>query len=101
MELSGMATSIDTRRLVLALPGGAGRTCPEPGEQVRLELSLPAGEQQTASKYMAVRARVNQVTPMRDGSNEVILTFHKASFKDRVDTAMRKPPKSATKGWEM
>jgi hypothetical protein len=75
--------------------------CPALGEQVRLELSLPVSETHAASKYMAVRARVSQVTAMRDGSHEVFLTFHKASFKDRVDTALRKPAKSITKGWKM
>ena len=101
MELTGVATSIDTRSLVLALPGGHGRTHPVLGEQVRLELSLPVSEQQAASKYLAVRARVSQVTPLNDGSHEVTFTFRKASFKDRVETALRKPAKSETNGWAM
>jgi len=71
------------------------------GEQVRLELSLPVSEQQAASKYLAVRARVSQVTPLNDGSHEVTFTFRKASFKDRVETALRKPAKSETNGWAM
>jgi hypothetical protein len=101
MELTGTATSIDTRTLVLAMPAAAGRSCLELGEQVRLELSLPISEEQAASKYLAVRARVSQVTPRNDGSHEVTFTFRKASFKDRIDTALRKPAKSVENGWEM
>jgi len=96
-----MATSIDTRSLVLALPVSPERADLELGEQVRLELYLPVSEQQAASKYLAVRARVSQVTALHDGSREVTFTFRKASFKDRVDTVLRKPSKFSVNGWEM
>ena len=55
-ELSGTATSIDTGSMVLALPAGE-KLCPEPGEQVRLELLLPISEEQAAAKCLAVRAQ--------------------------------------------
>jgi hypothetical protein len=95
-----MATSIDTGSLVLALPAG-NRQCPELGEQVRLELSLPISEEHAAAKCLALRARVSQVTEMGDGSRQLSFTFRKASFKDRVDNALRKPAKSAGNGWKM
>ena len=104
LELAGTAMSIDTGSLILALPAGGTRTVPEVGEQVRLELSLPRGNGDTAapqkSKYLSLRARVSHVMDLEDGSRQITFTFRKASFRDRVEGVLRKPPKPAD-GWEM
>lgn len=102
LELSGVAVSIDTGSLVLALPARSGvLTMPQPGDKVRLELSLPVTESNAGAKCLDVRARVSAVTELHDGSRQVTFTFRKASFKDRVESAMPKPSKPAGKVWRM
>ncbi|MCU1339141.1 MAG: hypothetical protein JWO19_4722 [Bryobacterales bacterium] len=105
LELSGMAVSIDTGSLVLAMPGGNGNSNhhdqPRLGDKVRLELSLPVTERNAGAKYLAVRARVALVTEMLDGTRQIKFTFRKASFKDRVEEVIVKPIKQAGKLWRM
>jgi hypothetical protein len=101
VELSGVAVSIDTGSLVLAMPAVNGHHAPQPGDAARLELSLPVSERNAGAKYLALRARVADVTELQDGSRQVTFTFRKASFKDRVEGTLSKPPKSAGKGWRM
>ena len=111
LELSGMAVSIDTRSLVLAMPAPASspdlsasspkvNDHPQLGDSVRLELSLPT-ERQARAKYLALRARVALVTEMLDGTRQIKFTFRKVSFKDRVQEVLAKPVKSAGKLWRM
>ena len=95
-----MALSIDTGSMVLALREGSTRPWPEVGERVRLELLLPVDSESVKAKCLAVRARVDRVTEMPDGSRQIGLKFRKASFKD-WDGGPRKPAKAATNGWEM
>ena len=86
LELSGMAVSIDTGSLVLAMPARNGNPehAPEPceqpklGDKVRLELSLPVTEVNAGEKYLALQARVAGVTEMLDGSRQIKFTFRKA-----------------------
>ena len=109
LELSGMAVSIDTGSLVLAMPArnGSPENAPEQSEQpklgdkVRLELSLPVTEVNAGEKYLALQARVAGVTEMHDGSRQIKFTFRKASFKARVEEALPKAPKSTSKLWRM
>jgi hypothetical protein len=105
LELSGMAVSIDTRSLVLSMPArnGGGDPCNQPqlGDKVRLELSLPVTERSARAKYLALRARVAVVTEMLDGSRQIKFTFRKVSFKDRLEEALPKAPKAASKAWRM
>ena len=108
LELSGMAVSIDTGSLVLAMPPRNGShpqqdppTQPQVGDKVRLELSLPVTEQSAGAKYLALQARVAVVTDMHDGSRQIKFTFRKVSFKDRVEKALPKAPKAASKLWRM
>jgi hypothetical protein len=105
LELSGMAVSIDTRSLVLAMPAPSGSSDsqqqPELGDSVRLELSLPVTERQARARCLALRARVALVTEMLDGTRHIKLTFRKVSFKDRVEEVLAKPMKSAGKRWRM
>jgi len=104
LELSGMAVSIDTSSLVLAMPARNGALVnqaePQVGDKVRLELSLPVTERNAGAKYLALRARVADVTEMQDGERQIRFTFRKASFKDRVEGGP-KPAKAAAKGWRM
>jgi|SRR5581483_468476 len=105
-ELSGTAVSIDTRSLVLEMPAppaGVRHLSAQPqiGDKVRLELSLPVTERSARAKCLALRARVALVTEMLDGSRQIKFTFRKVSFKDRVEQALAKPPKSAGKMWRM
>ena len=114
LELSGTAVSIDTGSLVLAMPVFTNTNDnvahpqvdqPKLGDKVRLELSLPVSnlnvEQSASAKYLAVQARVAAVTELLDGSRQIKFTFRKASFKDRMEEALPKPPKAASKTWRM
>jgi hypothetical protein len=105
LELSGIAVSIDTRSLVLSMPARAsgGDPCNQPqlGDKVRLELSLPVTERSARAKYLALRARVAVVTEMLDGTRQIKFTFRKVSFKDRLEEALPKAPKTASKLWRM
>ena len=114
LELSGTAVSIDTGSLVLAMPVFTNTNDnvahpqvdqPKLGDKVRLELSLPVSdqnvEQSAGAKYLAVQARVAAVTELLDGSRHIKFTFRKASFKDRLEETLPKPPKSASKTWRM
>ena len=103
LELSGIAVSIDTNSLVLALPprGSGGIYQPQLGEKVRLELSLPVTELSAGAKYLALQARVAVVTEMHDGSRQIKFTFRKVSFKDRLEEVLPKAPKAASKAWRM
>jgi hypothetical protein len=100
LELAGTAISIDTGSLVLAVSGGNG-TYPVLGERVRVELSLPAGARRVGERYLAVRARVTEVSEGPDGARRVTMAFRKPSFKERADEAARNPMKAAVKGWAM
>ena len=121
LELSGTAVSIDTGSLVLAMPvftsTNESVAHPQLGDKVRLELSLPGAEQNVdpnveqnadlkveqgaRAKYLAVQARVAAVTELLDGSRHIKFTFRKASFKDRMEEALPKLPKAASKTWRM
>jgi len=102
LELSGVAVSIDTGSLVLALPARSGSlTMPQPGDKVRLELSLPVTESTAGAKCLEVRARVSNILERHDGSREVTFTFRKASFKDLVVGPLTKASKADGKVWRM
>ena len=98
MEVFGTAVSIDTGSAVLAI---LDPTRPKLGEVIDLELQLPANTASTAARCLALRARVEQVVEMRDGTRQMTVRFRKAAFKDS-EKPPRKPPKAAAaKEWEM
>lgn len=102
LELSGVAVSIDTGTLVLALPARDGsQSMPQPGDKVRLELSLPVTESTAGAKCLELRARVSNIMEQHDGSHRVTFTFRKASFKDLVGGPLSKASKSDGKVWRM
>ncbi|HSP67447.1 MAG TPA: hypothetical protein VLN48_06955 [Bryobacteraceae bacterium] len=102
LELSGVAVSIDTGSLVLSMPAGnADQQAPQPGDRVRLELSLPVTESNAGAKCLEVRARVSNITQQVDGSRQVTFTFRKASFKDLVEDPLPKASKADGKVWRM
>jgi hypothetical protein len=102
LELSGVAVSIDTGSLVLALPARNDiPSMPQPGDKVRLELLLPVAESNAGAKCLEVRARVSNITKQVDGSHQVTFTFRKASFKDLVEGPLPKASKSDGKVWRM
>jgi hypothetical protein len=104
LELSATTVSIDTSSLILSMEEGGPASYLKIGERVRLELPLPVNTAATASRYLAVRARVSQVVQTGSGSRHLKFTFRKPSFKDRLEDAARKLPKSANgamKGWAM
>lgn len=102
LELSGVAVSIDTGSLVLSMPAGnADQQTPQPGDKVRLELSLPVTESNAGAKCLEVRARVSNITQQVDGSRRVTFTFRKASFKDLVEDPLPKASKADGKVWRM
>jgi hypothetical protein len=100
LELSGMAVSIDTSSLVLAMPAvQADQPKPQQGEKVRLELSLPVSELSVGAKCLDLRARVSQITELQDGSRHITFTFRKASFRDLVGPPLA--PKPSGSNWRM
>jgi len=99
LEVSGMAVSIDTGSAVLAIPEGP-MTHAKRGEVVHLELQLPVNTLSSAARCLAVTARVADVVEMHDGTSRMTVRFRKAAFKDS-EKPLRKPAKSASKGWEM
>jgi len=102
LELSGVAVSIDTGTLVLALPArDSSQSMPQPGDKVRLELSLPVTESTAGAKCLELRARVSNIMEQHDGSRQVTFTFRKASFKDLVGGPLPKASKSDGKVWRM
>ena len=102
LELSGVAVSIDTGSLVLALPARDGsQSMPQPGDKVRLELSLPVTESNAGAKCLEVRARVAGIAEQIDGSHQVTFTFRKASFKNLAEGPLPKASKSDGKVWRM
>ena len=102
LELSGVAVSIDTGSLVMALPARSDSlSMPQPGDKVRLELSLPVTESNAGAKCLEVRARVSGITEQHDGSHQVTFTFRKASFKDLVEGPLPKASKADGKVWRM
>lgn len=102
LELAGVAVSIDTGSLVLVLPArGGSLTMPQPGDKVRLELSLPASETSAGAKYLGLRARVDDVVQTDDGAHRIRFTFRKASFKDRGNEPSPKSKKLPAKAWRM
>ena len=102
LEMAGIAVSIDTGSLVLALPARSGSlTMPQPGDKVRLELSLPVAEQHAGAKCLDLRARVSNITELDDGSQHVTFTFRKASFKDLVEGPLSKASRADGKVWRM
>src|SRR5689334_2892379 len=107
LELAGTTVSIDTNSPVLEMPAPPAGipenqpAQPQTGDTVRRELSLPVTERSARAKCLALRARVALVTEMLDGSRQIKFTFRKVSFKDRVEQALAKPPKSAGKVWRM
>jgi hypothetical protein len=98
--LSGTALSIATSRMVVALEEGNGGP-PDVGEQVRLELLLPANGNAANERYLAVRARVLDVVETAQGSRRLTITFRKPSFKAGVEAARRKPVRAEVKRWSM
>jgi len=102
LELSGVAVSIDTGSLVMALPARSDSlSMPQPGDKVRLELSLPVAESNAGAKCLEVRARVAGITEQVDGSHQLTFTFRKASFKDLVEDPLPKASKTDGKVWRM
>ena len=102
LELAGIAVSIDTGSLVLALPALSGSlTIPQPGDKVRLELLLPVAEQNAGAKCLDLRARVSNITELDDGSQHVTFTFRKASFKNLVEGPLPKASRVDGKVWRM
>jgi len=109
LELSGVAVSIDTGTLVLALPArDSSQSMPQPGDKVRLELSLPVTESTAGAKCLELRARVsNMTTEGRRGRitatvpmNEILrytnvlksITSGRGSFTMRFSSYEEAPP---------
>jgi hypothetical protein len=102
LRVCGLAVSIDTRNLVLLVPAVSEYTnVPQPGERVRLELSLPVSDTSAGAKYLALRACVEGVVETDDGARQIRFTFRKVSFKDRGNEAPPKSKKLAGKAWRM
>ena len=104
VQLAATALSINTGSLTLALGVGV---LPLVGARVKLEVLLPANEQNPVAKCLALRAKVTHTTELPDGSCQVELSFRKASFKDVEQSPRRKQLKAAknakasANGWAM
>jgi hypothetical protein len=104
VQLAATALSIDTGSLVLALGVGV---LPLVGARVKLEVLLPANQENPTAKCLSLRAKVTRTTELPDGSCRVELSFRKANFKDVEATPRQKLAKAAKaakapmNGWAM
>ncbi|HWZ31297.1 MAG TPA: hypothetical protein VNX18_08195 [Bryobacteraceae bacterium] len=100
LKLSGTALKIDPESMVLQLPGDLS-LLPRVGDQVDLEIHLPAGSERSRGKDLAVRAKITKVSEATGGSRQFVLSFRKAHFKDRNGVVPRRKAAAATPKWEM
>jgi len=86
----------------LRLGGPAGSWRPGVGEQLRLELLLPAEREHGKAKYLSARAAVADVTEQADGSCWLELRFRKPIFKERgAQSALAVSMNPAPVKWKM
>jgi hypothetical protein len=97
-KLSGTAVWIESARMVLCI-SGRKRNVPRVGDEVRLNVHLPAAEQGIAAKDLSVRARVVEVNEVQEGFRTFVLNFRRVQFKDR-DEEIR-PGRMMHNKWEM
>ena len=107
LEFAGTAVNISPASMRLQLGAVPGTWKPTVGEQLRLELLLPVKMEQAKAKYLSVRATVEEVAELPDGTRRLELRFRKPAFKDRpaVEDAAEEGPdklaKVAQVKWEM
>lgn len=99
-KLRGTAVRIDPARMVLRIQG-RNRTRPRVGEEVQLDVHLPVNAQGFVPKDLRLRARILEVTEVRDGVRSFVLSFRRAQFKNRSEPAPPAKRKAATGTWEM
>src|SRR5437879_4808981 len=83
LEFAGTAVNISPASMRLQLGAVPGTWEPTVGEQLRLELLLPVKMEQAKAKYLSVRATVEEVAELPDGTRRLELRFRKPAFKDR------------------
>ena len=101
LKLSGTAIRIESARMVLRIPGSED-AAPHLGDEVQLNVHLPAEAQGIAAKDLSARGRIIEVSQMGDDVRTCVLSFRRAQFKDRNGESA--PPKrrvSSSSGWEM
>jgi hypothetical protein len=107
LEFSGTAVNISPASVRLQLDAVPGPWQPTVGEQLRLELLLPVKMEQAKAKYLSVRATVEDVAELPDGTRRLELRFRKPAFKDRpavedaAEEGLEKLAKAAQVKWEM
>jgi hypothetical protein len=97
-RVEATAIGIESTRMVVRIRERKGML-PSLGDQVRLDVHLPA-EAGVTAKDLSVRARIIQVSEADRGMRTFTLSFRRAQFKDRAAPAAAKR-KSAGLGWEM
>src|SRR5262249_29374295 len=80
-KLSGTAIRIESARMVLRIPGSEG-TAPHLGDEVQLNVHLPAEAQGIAAKDLSARGRIIEVNQMAEDVRTCVLSFRRAQFKD-------------------
>jgi len=99
-KLIGTAVRIESTRLVLRIRKAA-QTLPRVGEQVRLNVHLPA-QAGISAKDLTVRARIIEASDARQGVQTFVVSFRRAQFKDRNQaSAPKKVAAAAAVKWEM
>lgn len=104
-KLNGTALKIEPGSMILRLTA-TSRMFPQVGDKVDLDVHLPVNFELAGAKDLSIRGQVLEVTEMRDGSRQFVLSFRRANFRDRNGknghrAAPKRKMKVATEGWEM
>ena len=85
LEVPGTAVKIGPASVHLQVRARPEAWHPVVGEQLLLELALPANGDGATPRNLSVRAKVAEVTEQPDGSQWLELRFRRPVFKDRAD----------------
>jgi|SRR5579862_7421034 len=99
VKVSGTAVRIESARLVLRVRS-AKQAILRLGDEIRLNVHLPAQEG-IAAKDLSVRARIIEVSEMREGARTFVVSFRRAQFKDREQPAAAVKPQAMPAKWAM
>jgi hypothetical protein len=85
LEVTGTAVNIGPASVRLNVDPVVGSWQPLVGESIRVELVLPVESVHAKSKYLSVRAKVEDVIEMPDGRRRLEVRFRKPVFKERSE----------------
>lgn len=104
-KLSGTAVRIEPGSMILLLTATSGMF-PTVGDKLELDVHLPVNFELAGAKNLSIRGQVLEVTETVDGARQLVLSFRRANFTDRIrkepSAAMpKRRVRAASEGWEM